>query len=118
MPHCIIEYSKDLEEVIGSEQLMTAVYHGAFSSQLFASNDIKVRSLSFENYQCGTVKSSFVHVVTKILSGRTLEQRIELSQEIITELKAELKKLDCAATTLTVEIVEIEKSSYAKVLIT
>ena len=112
MPHCIIEYSKDLEEVIGTEQLMTAVYHGALSSKLFASNDIKVRSLSFENYQCGTVKSSFVHVVTKILSGRTLEQRIELSQAILTELK----KLDCTATTLTVEIVEIEKSSYAKVL--
>jgi len=112
MPHCIIEYSQNLEKIVSCEQLITAVYQGALSSQLFAGNDIKVRSLSFENYQCGSTKSPFIHVVTKILSGRTLEQRSKLSQAILTELK----KLDCPATSLTVEIVEIEKSSYAKVI--
>jgi len=112
MPHCIIEYSKDLEEIIKPSQLLTAVYNGALSSKLFKSDDIKSRTLSFEHFQSGTIKSSFVHVTTKILSGRTLEQRVTLSNSII----AELKKLDLTSSSLTVEIVDIEKSSYAKIV--
>jgi len=112
MPHCIIEYSKDLEKTIDPSQLLTAVYLGALSSKLFASDDIKSRTLSFEHFQCGTIKSSFVHVTTKILSGRTLEQRTMLSNSIL----AELRNLDFSSTSLTVEVVDIEKASYAKIV--
>lgn len=108
MPHCIIEHSKNLEP----SKLIDAVYQGARKSQLFENDDIKTRTIGFDNYQSGSVKSSFVHVTTKNLSGRNLEQRSMLSQLILSELES----LSFISTSLTIEVVEIERESYAKVV--
>ncbi len=107
MPHCIIEHSLDVEQT----QLINAVYQGTLKSELFEDDDIKTRSMAFDNYQTGSVKKSFIHVTAKILSGRTLEQRSMLSQSIMSELK----KLKYSSITLTVEVIEMERDSYAKV---
>ncbi|GAA0817539.1 5-carboxymethyl-2-hydroxymuconate Delta-isomerase [Colwellia sp. D2M02] len=112
MPHCIIEYSAPLHAVLKPSQLISAVYNGAFNSELFENSEIKTRVIPFDNYQSGSVKVNFIHVVTKILSGRTLAQRKLLSQTIL----AELKMLNLSKTSLTVEIVEMERDSYAKVI--
>ncbi|WP_019616595.1 5-carboxymethyl-2-hydroxymuconate Delta-isomerase [Psychromonas ossibalaenae] len=112
MPHCIIEYSSDLHTIVKPDQLIGAVFAGALNSKLFEAYDIKTRALCFDNYQTGPVKNAFIHVVVKILSGRTAEQRSILSGLVLTELKS----FDFVSTSLTVEVVEIERSSYAKVL--
>lgn len=112
MPHCIIEYSKDLEQTLSSKQLLNATFQGALASELFSEGDIKTRTVVFDHYQSGTIKSSFIHVTARILSGRNLAQRTLLSTKIL----AELTKLSCKSTSLTVEVVEIEKSSYAKIV--
>ena len=108
MPHCIIEYSKNLE----AAQLIDAVYQGARKSKLFEDDDIKSRTMEFDHYQSGSTKNSFVHVTTKILSGRNLEQRSMLSRLILSELES----LSIQSTSLTVEVVEMERTSYAKVV--
>ena len=110
MPHCIIEYSAPLHASIKPSQLISAVYNGAFNTNLFECNDIKSRVIPFDHYQSGSVKANFIHVTAKILSGRTLAQRKALSHAIL----AELKMLNGCATSLTVEVVEIERESYAK----
>jgi 5-carboxymethyl-2-hydroxymuconate isomerase len=112
MPHCIIEYSAQLKNTVKPIQLISAVYNGAFTSELFESNDIKTRVICFDEYQAGSVKANFIHVIAKILSGRTLEQRNMLSHAILNELHM----LNCSATSLTVEVVEMERESYAKVI--
>lgn len=109
MPHCIIEHSNNID----GKSLVSAVYSGAKCSQLFAVSDIKVRTMSFDVYQAGdgvSVPQSFVHVTTKILSGRSLEQRSELSRWILSELDA----LTLCDASITVEVVGIETASYAK----
>ncbi|ROR98001.1 5-carboxymethyl-2-hydroxymuconate isomerase [Sinobacterium caligoides] len=108
MPHCIIEHSKNLEPA----KLIDAVYQGARKSNLFEDDDIKSRTMGFDYYQSGSTKNSFVHVTTKILSGRNLEQRAMLSRSILSELES----LNIQSTSLTVEVVEIERTSYAKVV--
>ncbi len=113
MPHCIIEYSNEIEKSIEPMQLINAVYQGALKSDLFEDDDIKTRSIAFDNYQSGSIKKAFVHVTVKILSGRKLEQKKTLSNSIL----AQLKTIDFPPTLLTVEVVEIEKDSYAKVVI-
>jgi len=108
MPHCIIEYSKDIE--IDSVALMDSVFNSALDSELFEENHIKTRLVPYEYYQKGALKEKFLHVTARILSGRTLEQRTMLSQMILTGLD----KLNLSAVVITVEIVEMERESYMK----
>ena len=75
MPHCIIEYSKELENEITPSQLLKKVYQGTLKSNLFIDTDIKTRTISFENYQTGNKKISFINITIRILSGRTQEQK-------------------------------------------
>jgi 5-carboxymethyl-2-hydroxymuconate isomerase len=106
VPHCIIEYSNGLD----NSKLIDSVHKGASNSQLFDEHDIKTRSIGFSDHKVNSTINTFVHVTTKILSGRTLEQRSTLSHSIL----AELQKLNYPSTSLTVEVVEIERESYAK----
>ena len=112
MPHCIIEYSDTLSAAVSPKELLKSVYLGALNSELFIADDIKGRLMPFQHFTSGTLKQNFIHVVVKILSGRTSEQRTALSNSVITELA----KLSLPSISLTVEVVEIEKSSYSKVV--
>ena len=112
MPHCIIEYSKEIEKYVEPIKIIHAVYQGALKSELFEDDDIKTRSFAFDSYQSGSIKRAFVHVTAKILSGRNIEQKRKLSESIMSQLK----KIDFQLTLLTVEIVEIEKESYSRAM--
>ncbi|EPJ52485.1 MAG: hypothetical protein OFPI_13490 [Osedax symbiont Rs2] len=109
MPHCIIEHSDDLDD----QQLINAVFEGTLASGLFEEHDIKTRSQAFIHYQSARSRQSFVHVSAKLLDGRTLQQRAKLSQAIL----AQLQQLHLSAVSLTVEVLEIETASYAKVVL-
>ena len=91
---------------------MHAVFDGSLHSQLFLPNgaDIKVRAIAYQNFKLGDGKTSFVHVVVKILAGRTDEQKQRLSQEIIKKLSG----LGHQDISITVEVVDMERQSYQK----
>ena len=110
MPHCIVEHSSTLS----SELIIPLVFSGAMKSQLFEADgsDIKVRSVAYQNYLTGPIKSDFVHVVLKILSGRSVEQKQMLSRSVLGELQS-LKLQNCS---LTVEVVDIDRVSYSKLV--
>ena len=112
MPHCIIEYSKSLEDCTLPKQLMDAVLKGAIKSDLFELDHIKIRTQSYENYQRASERLSFIHVTLKILSGRTTEQRKFLSQLVAEEFG----KLTVVGVTITVEVIEMERESYTKIV--
>ena len=112
MPHCVVEYSLELESKVKPSSLLNSVYKGALNSQLFEDADIKTRAVVFNHYMSGTTRQNFVHVTAKILSGRHVEQRNKLAQSILDQLN-ELFSCDVS---LTVEVSEIERSSYAKVV--
>jgi len=111
MPHCIIEHSS----TINAEDLLKPVFEGALKSSLFDKNgnDIKVRTVSYTHYLTGTEKSDFIHVIIKILSGRTTQQKLLLSETIINEVKL----LNISHCSITVEVVDIERETYSKVLV-
>ena len=112
MPHCIVEYSKPLESEVELSSLLNSVFKGALNSQLFDAADIKTRALPFNHYISGILRQNFVHVTAKILSGRNVEQRNKLAQSILDQLN----ELFSSGVSLTVEVYEIERSSYAKVV--
>lgn len=113
MPHCIIEYSEGLETSTNPTHLMNAVFQGALASTLFTESDIKTRALCYKHYQTGSEQKEFVHVILKILSGRTIEQRHDLSETVLKGLQA----LELPAVSLTVEVCNMEKPSYAKAVL-
>jgi 5-carboxymethyl-2-hydroxymuconate isomerase len=110
MPHAVIEYSANLLNEIKIDALITSVYQGAFSSELFSPADIKVRALGFEHYFSGSHSEGFIHVNCKILSGRTQQQKDDLSKVILSELL--LLKLE--SLSISVEVMDIDRESYNK----
>jgi 5-carboxymethyl-2-hydroxymuconate isomerase len=112
VPHCIVEYSPQIAEKLPIEQIMHAVYKGANQSELFEPEDIKVRAQAFEHFYSMARKKSFVHVNLKILSGRDLTKRKKLSESVIKQLE----RLGIELASITVEVTNIERESYAKIL--
>ena len=91
---------------------MPAVFSAAASSGLFEPDgrDIKVRAVAYDHYLTGPSKGDFVHVTVRLLAGRTTEQKMRLSQTVLAQLQA----LALPHCSLTVEIVDIDRASYAK----
>jgi 5-carboxymethyl-2-hydroxymuconate isomerase len=111
MPHCVIEHSASID----GTTLVTLVHKGALTSNLFEAegSDIKVRALAFDTYQTGSVDINFIHVTLNILSGRNLEQKSMLSQLVLEQLKS-LSLIGCS---ISVEVADIDRASYAKVIV-
>ncbi|AEF22823.1 5-carboxymethyl-2-hydroxymuconate Delta-isomerase [Pseudomonas fulva] len=110
MPHCIIEHSASLN----GDALLPLIFSGALNTGLFESDgsDIKVRSIAYQSYLTGPERSDFVHVTIKILSGRTTEQKQILSKSVLAQLQT-IERPHCS---LTVEVADIDRASYSKVV--
>jgi 5-carboxymethyl-2-hydroxymuconate isomerase len=109
MPHCIIEYSAPLSQYPGPEALISAVFHGALQSGLFHEEDIKCRTLRYENYCVGTSRADFVHVTMHLLPGRTEALKKAVTGSILDALIA----LDIPRGSFTVDISELD-AAYIK----
>lgn len=111
MPHCVIEQSSD----INPSSLIEQVFQASMESSLFGStgDDIKVRTVAFENYRVGIGAKGFVHVEVKILSGRSKVQKQALAQHVLCRLQ-ELSLSDCC---ITVEITDMDRDSYNKAVV-
>lgn len=113
MPHCLVEYAKELEDQVAISALVQAVFQGALSSGLFEASQIKTRAQAFEHYLVADKKAAFVHVTLSILSGRTGEQKAQLSMQVLNQLKS----LSLHQASLTVEVRDLDKTCYAKAII-
>jgi len=113
VPHCIIEYSKDLESSVKPSVLINAVHQGAVASKLFDEKHIKTRTQPYAYYQVGISDNAFIHVTAHMLSGRSIEQKTALSTKILDELKI----LALSSVVITVQICDIETEPYAKIIL-
>lgn len=111
MPHFIIECADSLLDDVSPNDLFNAIYTAACDSQLFDPNDIKSRLVPYQHHQAGTGTVSFIHVSGHILSGRTTEQKQQLSQRLLDKLSVTLPK----AQSVTVQITDIDRDTYSKV---
>ena len=113
MPHCIIEYAKEVENAISPANLLKIAHQGTFNTGFFDKKAIKSRAIPFKHYLVGGEKLNFIHITIRILAGRTEEQRGTISNSVLEELK----KTGLSSISFTVEICEIDKESYAKLVI-
>ena len=113
MIHCTIEYSTSIDSPLGPENLIDAVQQGALNSDLFEAKDIRTRVIPVHHYRTGTDTEYFVHVVLKVLSGRSVVQRQLLSNMVMDSLSM----LVSTGWSVSVEIAEIEKESYSELIL-
>ena len=108
MPHCIIEHSHD----INGGELLIALHETVQASGLFSADgsDIKVRAASFTQYLAAGQQAPFMHVCLRILSGRTEAQKTSLSHAVAGVLVAR----GPAGCAVTVEVVDMDRATYAK----
>ncbi|MCF6189311.1 MAG: 5-carboxymethyl-2-hydroxymuconate Delta-isomerase [Cocleimonas sp.] len=117
MPHCIIEYSKELESEINPKLMINAAHHGALASTLFKESHIKSRTVSYQHYKTGANDLRFIHITLRILSGRTLGQKTDLSQHILSQFKALLGSKNLSSISVTVEVSDMERDTYSKIIL-
>ena len=119
MPHLVIGYSRNIHN-LSQEKLLKHVNQHLLETGLFAAQDLKSRIHKDEVFVIGNNDDSqaYIHAQLSVLSGRTDEQKQQLSQVL---LQALLSFKEYEAYTLSVqvcaEILEMPKTQYAKQVI-
>jgi 5-carboxymethyl-2-hydroxymuconate isomerase len=108
MPHFIIDCSEEILNQRTADEIMTSVYGVANASGFFAPNDVKVRLRTYQHYQLGEGKKSFIHIFGYIMQGRTTEQKALLSEQIIRKLAMILPDVSF----LSINIDDFEAATY------
>ena len=113
MPHCIIEYSKQIEQTLAVQELVSLVHHSVFLSELFEESSIKTRAIEFEHYQTGLSNMPFIHITLKIMFGRNHQQKKKLAALVLDKLN----EVFTAPISLSVEVMDIDKVGYKRIVI-
>jgi len=120
MPHLHLEYSSNLS-AIEPDKVLLRLNHALIGSGQFShESDVKARAVRLDSFRVGTAlaERGFVHVKLAILSGRPPAVKKQLSDSllpILTEACAALQGIDIQ---MAVEILDIDRDSYANHRIT
>ena len=112
MPHCIIEYAKEIKSQIDTKELISVVHKGIKKSAVFDIGKLKIRAIPYEDYRL-VEADLFIHISLRILSGRDSKTKRMLAENILNELKL----MPLMFVSLTVEICDIDSDSYSKYLV-
>lgn len=108
MPHFVIDCSENIIKIKLPNEIIQKVYDTAESTDLFDKGDIKVRINPFEYYNIGNTKDDFIHIFANIMEGRTVSQKKNLSERIISELKLIFPDVPI----ISINIRDFEKATY------
>jgi 5-carboxymethyl-2-hydroxymuconate isomerase len=111
MPHFVIDCSESVLELTNPQTLLQAVYDTAASTGLFAESGvggIKVRLNPYRHYLNVDGQQHFVHVFASIMEGRSVEQKRDLSERLVSTLKVLLPGVDIIA----MNVRDFEQSTY------
>lgn len=116
MPHITVEYSANLSA--DPAILLAAINDAALKSGLFDDADIKSRAYAATHFRIGVEHRlrAFLHVRIGLLSGRSLEERRMLSELALGALDDAVNAQSGMELQLSVEIFELDRQSYAKVV--
>jgi 5-carboxymethyl-2-hydroxymuconate isomerase len=89
------------------------------SGQFAAEYDIKSRAVKVETFKVGTAlgERAFVHVKLALLSGRSGEIKKQLSESLLAVVQDLCEWPTGVEVQLAVEILDIDRESYAKIAI-
>jgi 5-carboxymethyl-2-hydroxymuconate isomerase len=119
MPHLHLEYTANLPDLNADVALMRMNNVLVGSGQFGAEFDIKSRAVKLQTFKVGTAlaERAFVHVKLAVLSGRSAEIKQQLSESLLAVVKELCEWPAGVEVQLCVEILDIDRESYAKVTV-
>jgi len=117
MPHCILEISDNIVEKTKKKEILSKINNCLAETGLFNVNDIKSRVVVHNDYFIGDgdEKRAFVALNVAILSGRAQETKNMISNKCLKVLKLIFaESFNQLKFSLTVQITEMDKESYAR----
>ncbi|PFG45430.1 5-carboxymethyl-2-hydroxymuconate isomerase [Vibrio sp. ES.051] len=114
MPNLVLEYSNSVEERVNVQGLLEDLHKTALESGLFEFASVKSRTLRCHHWLIGEEgsKVDFIHINFELLSGRTQEQKRELSRGLMGVLQEQASHVH----SLTVNIRDMDVDTFQKVL--
>lgn len=111
MPHIIVEYAEAVFNEQQLNELLVSIHHNVVASDLFDESHVKTRSYAFKHFTHAGDSTPYIHVQARIKSGRDLAQKKQLSGLILSCFKT----LNLPSNTVvTVEMVDMDRDTYAK----
>ncbi|GAA5002506.1 5-carboxymethyl-2-hydroxymuconate Delta-isomerase [Acinetobacter puyangensis] len=119
MPHVIVEQSANIKK-LNAIDLLTKINQTLFATGSIAQrNDIKARLRVDQDFVIGAGHNNqaYIHVKIYLLSGRTLEQKQQISHDVLDVLQ-QFEDFDAnqLEVQLCVEIIEMDRTVYQKQL--
>lgn len=119
MPHVIVEHSSNIKK-LNATNLLTKINQALFATGTIAQlNDIKARLRIDQDFVIGLGNNNqaYIHVKIYLLSGRTPEQKQQISHNVFHVLQ-EFEDFDAAnlEVQLCVEIIDMDRGVYQKQL--
>lgn len=98
VPHLVVEYSANIEDVLNLDALLDRLHATALQTGMFPLGGIRIRAYRAESYRIADCApdNAFVHVTATVGSGRPLERREAVSQELFAAICDELESLAAA----------------------
>lgn len=113
MPHLTIEYSANIADWVDLGDVMDGAYRAAADSGVMDPRDIKIRAISYTHFMLADRGNSFVHLTCRLLAGRTVEQK----ERLAILLRRNLVELLQDVHSISIDIVDMDPSSYKKRLV-
>ncbi len=109
MPHCLVEASQTLTRLISPAELLRLIEHAAARTELFRPGEVKLRLHLYEHFSVGGTQADFVHLIFYLLAGRSDEQKLRLSREIVRDLVERLPGIEA----ISLDVRDIERAAFS-----
>ncbi len=110
MPHIIVEYAEQIADDAKVNEMLNAVHNAIADSGLFEVSHIKTRAYPFRNFTQAGGSEPYIHIQTRIKSGRDDDNKKRLGEAILSAFPT----LNIPASVVTVEIIDMDRGSYGK----
>ncbi len=114
MPNLVLEYSNSVEERVNIQGLLEDLHQAVLNCGLFEASSVKSRTLRCHHWLIGDVGDSedFIHISFELVSGRTSEQKRELSNQLMEILESQASHV----YSLTIDIRDMDNQGFAKII--
>lgn len=113
MPHLVVEYSDNLQ-ALDVRALLQDMHQALDGKYNVASNRIKARAIKLSDYIVGDhgANAVMVHVTFKLMEGRSVEARKELSSLLQQIVRQHVPADQYPHSAVTIEVVELATATY------
>lgn len=114
MPHLTIEYSNNLCQ-FDPQNALLKLNQALIDSGHFSEADIKSRAIHFDHFLIGNQAGrAFIHIKLCILSNRPAAIKKELATAMLAALSGQIANPDQLQIQICAEIIDIDRESYSK----